>query len=78
MANKILNDSDQKKSTLANFQLFSSHLVCIDGPIELNENEFILGSVQILETLMIFQACLFTFASAIKNLSKLTPFAGGP
>ena len=34
-------------STLANFQLFSSHLVCIDGPI------------------------------SIKNLSKLTPFAGG-
>ena len=30
---KILNDSDQKISTLANFQLFSSHLVCIDGPI---------------------------------------------
>ena len=30
---KILNDSNQKNSTLANFQLFSSHLVCIDGPI---------------------------------------------
>ena len=31
--NKILKDSDQKISTLANFQLFSSHLVCIDGPV---------------------------------------------
>ena len=24
----------KKISTLANFQLFSSHLVCIDGPID--------------------------------------------
>ena len=31
--NKILDDSDQIFLTLPNFQLFSSHLVCIDGPI---------------------------------------------